>query len=98
MRGYKHTKFVVGVLFFGGLVFVYFALGKSDFFSVFTVIIIFSITGFLAGQEMVYDKYDRMHYSALEDDAKKRREKDKRISDEVDGHIKQHEKENSDSV
>lgn len=78
MRESKHTKLVIGVLFFGGLIFSYFSFGKSDFFSVFTLIIVFLITGFLCGQEMIYDKYDKMHYTALENEAKKRRDKDKK--------------------
>lgn len=91
----KYTKLIAGLLFVGGLVFSYFSFGQSDFFSVFTLIIVFSIAGFLAGQEMIYDKYDKLHYSALEDDARKRREKDKQISDKVAEDIKQYDKENS---
>lgn len=94
MREYKYTKLIIGILFLGGLIFSYFSFGTSDFFSVFTLIIVFLLVGFLAGQEMVYDKYENLHYSALEDDARKRREKDKKISNEVHEHMKEYEKEN----
>ncbi len=94
MRENKHARLIAGVLFIGGLIFSFFVFGKSDFVSVFTLIIVFSLAGFLAGQEGIYDKYDTLHYSALEDDARKRREKDKQISDKVAEDIKQYEKEN----
>lgn len=94
MREFKHTKLVAGILFIGGLIFSYFTFGTADFFSVFTLIIVFLIAGFLAGQEMIYDKYDKLHYSALENDARKRREKEEKLSKEVHEHVKEYEKEN----
>lgn len=68
-----------------------------DFVPVLTLIIVFCLAGFLSGQEMAYDKYDKLHYTALEDDAKKRREKDRKISDEVHEQINQYEKETPDA-
>lgn len=94
MREHKHAKITAGVLFIGGIIFSYFAFGKLDYFPVFTLIIVFSLAGFLAGQEHVYEKYDNLHYSALEHDAKKRREKDKQISDKVAADIEEYEKNN----
>lgn len=93
MREYKYARLIAGILFIGGLIFSFFAFGKSDLFSVFTLIILFSLAGFLAGQELIYDKYDNLHYSALENDAKQRRERDEALSKKVRDSIEEYEKE-----
>lgn len=51
------------------------------------------MAGFLTGQEFVYDKYDKMHYSVFEHEAKVRREKDEEISKQVQETMKKYEKE-----
>ncbi len=93
MREYKHARLIAGILFIGGLVFSFFVFGKSDFVLVFTLIIVFSIAGMLTGQEIVYDKLGKMHYTFFEDEAKKRREKDEELSKKVQESMKQYEKE-----
>jgi hypothetical protein len=45
------------------------------------------------GQEIVYDKLDKMHYTFFENEAKKRREKDDELSKKVQDSMKQYEKE-----
>jgi ATP-dependent protease Clp ATPase subunit len=93
MREYKHARLIAGILFIGGLIFSFFAFGKADFVLVFTLIIVFSIAGMFTGQEIVYDKLDKMHYTFFENEAKKRREKDDELSKKVQDSMKQYEKE-----
>ncbi len=92
MKEYKHSKLVIGVLFWGGLIFSYFALGKADTLSLLIAIAIFMLTGMFIGKEMVYEEYNNLHYSALEDDAKKRRKKDEELSKKVHDEYLQYEK------
>ena len=92
MRDYKNTKAAGIVLFIAGVVFSYFAFGKSDLFSVVTLILLFLLSGIFIGQEIVYEKYDNLHYTALEDDAKKRRDRDRKISEKVAADIEQDDK------
>ena len=82
---------MAGGLFIGGLIFSFFVFGKADFVPILTFIIVFCLAGFLAGREFVYDKYDKMHYSAFEHEAKKRREKDEELSRKVQESMKQYE-------
>ena len=93
MKNYQHAKLIAGILFIGGLIFSFFAFGRTDFVLVFTLILVFSIAGMLTGQEIVYDKLDKMHYAFFEDEAKKRRDKDEELSKKVKESIKQYEKE-----
>lgn len=93
MREYKHTKEAGLVLFLLGAAFSYFAFGKSDLFSVVTLTLLFFLSGLFLGEEMIYNKYDKMHSSGLEDEARKRREKERKLSDEVNKHIKEYEEE-----
>ncbi|HMS23165.1 MAG TPA: hypothetical protein PKA38_05420 [Candidatus Levybacteria bacterium] len=96
MRDYKYTKAAGIVLFISGAVFSYFAFGKSDLFYVVTLILLFLLSGIFIGQEIVYEKYDHLHYTALEDDAKKRRDKDRIISEKVAADIEQDDKNHQD--
>lgn len=93
MREYKHAKLISGILFIGGLIFSFFIFGKIDFVPVMTLVLVFCLAGFLAGQEHVYDKYKRMHYTALENDAKKRREQDEKLNQKIKQDISEYEAE-----
>lgn len=95
MEELKHSQIVIGGLFIGGLASTYLAADNSNGILFLVALVLFIISGFLAGQQSAYDRYKHLHYSILESEAKKRREEDEKLSRKVHQHMIEYEKEKS---
>jgi hypothetical protein len=95
MRNEKYLDIMAGIFFIAGLALCYFTLHSSDFlFSMFGIGMLI-ISSFHIGKKEAYKEYNNLHYTILEGDAKKRREKDEELSKKVHEDIKNYEKEHS---
>ena len=93
----KYSEIKVGIVLISAL-----AIGGYKFLNVdgivfVGVVIALLLCGYAAGTNEAYKKYRDMHYSALEDDARKRRKKDEELSKKIHDEFLQDEKENSDN-
>ncbi len=95
MRFERQTEIIAGIFFIVGLILCYLTLHSSDFiFSMFGIGMLI-IASFYIGKKEAYREYNNLHYTILENDAKKRREKDEELSKKVHEEMKDYEKENS---
>ncbi len=93
MRQEKYLDAMAGIFFIVGLILCYFTLHSSNFlFSIFGIGMLI-ISTFFFGKKEAYREYKKLHYTILEHDAKKRREKDEELSKKVHAHMEEYEKE-----
>lgn len=88
---------MAGIFFIVGLVLCYLTLDSSDFlFSMFGIGMLI-ISAFFFGKKEAYREYKNLHYTVLEHDAKKRREKDEELTKKIHREIEEDEKEHSEN-
>lgn len=91
MRFERQTEVIAGIFFIVGLILCYFTLHSSDFlFSMFGIGMLI-IASFYIGKKEAYKEYNNLHYTILENEAKKRREKDEELLRKVKESMKQYE-------
>lgn len=91
----KYLDVMAGIFFIVGLILCYLTLHSSDFlFSIFGMGMLI-ISSFFFGKKEAYREYKNLHYTILEHDAKKRREKDEKLWKEAKDAVKEYEEKHS---
>lgn len=89
----KKDEIIMISFFLGGLILCYFTLRSTDgIFSIIGIGMLF-LSVFIGGKKEGYREFNKMHYTALEEEAKKRRAKDEEISKKVKKDIEEMERE-----
>lgn len=83
MKSDKYAEIKVGILFIVGVIVGGYKFLNVDGIVFVGVVLTFLICGYMAGKNEIYKQYENMHYSALEDDARKRKVKDKKLWDDI---------------
>lgn len=87
----KYFELKAGGLILGGIILILLTLRNADTLSLIGVILIFMICGYLVGKGHATDKYKNLHYTALEAEAKKRKDKDEKLGQTVKQYMKEYE-------
>ncbi len=91
----KQTEIMALIFFFGGLALCVYTLRSTEgILSILGIGMLF-LSAFIGGKKEGYREFNRMHYTALEEEARKRRAKDEEISKKVKKDIEEMEKEES---
>ncbi len=93
MKIEKQDEVIMGIFFVGGLGLCALTLRSTDgIFSIIGIGMLF-LSAFLGGKKEGYKEFNKMHYTALEQEAKKRRNEDEELSRRVQKDIEEMEKE-----
>lgn len=88
----KQTEIMALIFFFGGLALCVYTLRSTEgILSILGIGMLF-LSAFIGGKKEGYREFNRMHYTALEEEAKKRRAKDEEISRKVKKDIEEMER------
>lgn len=89
----KQTEIMALIFFFGGLALCVYTLRSTEgILSILGIGMLF-LSAFIGGKKEGYREFNRMHYTALEEEAKKRRNKDEELSRKVQRDIEEMDKE-----
>lgn len=89
----KQTEIMALIFFFGGVALCVYTLRSTEgILSILGIGMLF-LSAFIGGKKEGYREFSRMHYTALEEEAKKRRAKDEEISRKVKKDIEEMERE-----
>ncbi len=89
----KQDEIIMGIFFFGGLALCAYTLRSTDgILSILGIGMLF-LSAFLGGKKEGHNDFNKMHYTALEQEAKKRRNKDEELSRKVKKDIEEMERE-----
>ena len=93
MRIDRQTEILALIFFFGGIALCIYTLRSTD--GIFSIIGIgmLLLAAYIGGKKEGYSEFNKMHYTALEKEARKRREKDEELSKKVHEEMKEYEKE-----
>lgn len=91
----KYFELKAGGLILGGITLILLTLRNTDTLALIGVILIFMICGYLVGKGHAADKYKNLHYTALEAEAKKRKDKDEKLSQTIQQCMKEYENKHS---
>lgn len=91
----KYFEIKAAGLLLVGIILILLTLRNADTLALIGVILIFMMCGYMVGKTQKADEFMKMHYTALEAEAKKRRDKDEELSRKVKQHIKDYEDKHS---
>jgi len=94
MKRDKNVTIKGTILFWVGIILAIYGLSEKESFSIFVAIVALYIFGRMTGKDEVYEEYEKLHYTVLEEAGRKRREAEKKLWRETEEYVKKWEKEN----